>query len=197
MALYAFFLAGSNYFAPVICGFIAEYQGWQWVFYWPSIFCGGAIVFLFFFMEETNYVRQQRTAPESQLTSSTRTSEQSEKEKAPSGLAQQADTECGVMYKKKSYAQKLSLLGPRLPRNNMFRRLWQTLYYLSWPVIFYAGWVGDSLDWILNVANIDRFSYGSYLIWFNVLNGTASIILGGAPYNFRYVQYAWSDRHGF
>ncbi|RAH70796.1 putative MFS transporter [Aspergillus aculeatinus CBS 121060] len=167
MALYAFFLAGSNYFAPVICGFIAEYQGWQWVFYWPSIFCGGAIVFLFFFMEETNYVRQQRTAPESQLTSSTRTSEQNEKEKAPSGLAQQADTECGVMYKKKSYAQKLSLLGPRLPRNNMFRRLWQTLYYLSWPVIFYAG-----------------FSYGSYLIWFNVLNGTASIILGGAPYNF-------------
>ncbi|OJJ99483.1 hypothetical protein ASPACDRAFT_30167 [Aspergillus aculeatus ATCC 16872] len=167
MALYAFFLAGSNYFAPVICGFIAEYQGWQWVFYWPSIFCGGAIVFLFFFMEETNYVRQHRTAPESQLTSSARTSEQTEKEKAPSGLVQQADTECGVMYKKKSYAQKLSLLGPRLPRNNMFRRLWQTLYYLSWPVIFYAG-----------------FSYGSYLIWFNVLNGTASIILGGAPYNF-------------
>ncbi|PYI19127.1 putative MFS transporter [Aspergillus japonicus CBS 114.51] len=167
MALYAFFLAGSNYFAPVICGFIAEYQGWQWVFYWPSIFCGCAIVFLFFFMEETNYERQHRTAPDPQLTSSTRTSEQHEKEKAPSGLVQQADTECGVMYKKKSYAQKLSLLGPRLPRNNMFRRLWQTIYYLSWPVIFYAG-----------------FSYGSYLIWFNVLNGTASIILGGAPYNF-------------
>ncbi|PYI25939.1 MFS transporter [Aspergillus indologenus CBS 114.80] len=167
MALYAFFLAGSNYFAPVICGFIAEYQGWQWVFYWPSIFCGCAIVFLFFFMEETNYERQHRTAPDPQLTASTRTSEQHEKEKAPSGLVQQADTECGVMYKKKSYAQKLSLLGPRLPRNNMFRRLWQTIYYLSWPVIFYAG-----------------FSYGSYLIWFNVLNGTASIILGGAPYNF-------------
>jgi hypothetical protein len=32
-----------------------------------------------------------------------------------------------------------------------------------------------------------RFSYGSYLIWFNVLNGTASIILGSPPYSFRYV----------
>lgn len=31
MGVYAFTLAGSNYFAPVICGFIAEYQGWQWV----------------------------------------------------------------------------------------------------------------------------------------------------------------------
>lgn len=30
-----------------------------------------------------------------------------------------------------------------------------------------------------------RFSYGSYLIWFNVLNATASLILGSAPYNFR------------
>ncbi|GKZ24801.1 hypothetical protein AbraCBS73388_011805 [Aspergillus brasiliensis] len=169
MALYAFFLAGSNYFAPVICGFIAEYQGWQWVFYWPSIFCAFAIVFLFFFMEETNYVREK--PPVAVVTSteaSSRTSEQGEKEKhPPADLTQQGDTECGVMYQRKTYLQKLSLVGPKLPRNNMFRRFYQTLYYLSWPVVFYAG-----------------FSYGSYLIWFNVLNGTASIILGGAPYNF-------------
>lgn len=34
-----------------------------------------------------------------------------------------------------------------------------------------------------------RFSYGSYLIWFNVLNGTSSIILGSEPYNFRYYHF--------
>jgi hypothetical protein len=33
-------------------------------------------------------------------------------------------------------------------------------------------------------ANKSRFSYGSYLVLFNILNGTASIILGGTPYNF-------------
>jgi MFS family permease len=33
MGIYSFTLAGSNYFAPIICGFIAERQGWQWVFY--------------------------------------------------------------------------------------------------------------------------------------------------------------------
>ncbi|RAL03653.1 putative MFS transporter [Aspergillus ibericus CBS 121593] len=165
MALYAFFLAGSNYFAPVICGFIAQYQGWQWVFYWPSIFCAVGIVFLFFFMEETNYVRE-KPAPMTP-TESLRMSEQGEKEKRPATDISPGDAECGVMYKKKTYLQKLSLLGPSLPRNNMFRRLYQTLYYLSWPVVFYAG-----------------FSYGSYLIWFNVLNGTASVILGGAPYHF-------------
>lgn len=186
MALYAFFLAGSNYFAPVICGFIAEYQGWQWVFYWPSIFCAFAIVFLFFFMEETNYVREK--APVAEVTSteaSSRTSEQGDKEKRPADVAQQSDTECGVMYQRKTYLQKLSLVGPRLPRNNMFRRFYHTLYYLSWPVVFYAGYVFLQ-QWVYE-ANHGRFSYGSYLIWFNVLNGTASIILGGAPYNFRYV----------
>ncbi|EHA21536.1 hypothetical protein ASPNIDRAFT_129315 [Aspergillus niger ATCC 1015] len=151
MALYAFFLAGSNYFAPVICGFIAEYQGWQWVFYWPSIFCAFAIVFLFFFMEETNYVREK--APVAEVTSteaSSRTSEQGDKEKRPADVAQQSDTECGVMYQRKTYLQKLSLVGPRLPRNNMFRRFYHTLYYLSWPVVFYAGslFTGRFSDWL-------------------------------------------------
>ncbi|PYH35466.1 putative serine/threonine protein kinase ENV7 [Aspergillus neoniger CBS 115656] len=151
MALYAFFLAGSNYFAPVICGFIAQYQGWQWVFYWPSIFCAFSIVFLFFFMEETNYVREKPSVAEVTSTeASSRTSEQGEKAKRPADVAQQSDTECGVIYPKKTYLQKLSLIGPRLPRNNMFRRFYHTLYYLSWPVVFYAGslFTGRFSDWL-------------------------------------------------
>ena len=41
------------------------------------------------------------------------------------------------------------------------------MIFLTFPVVFYSG-----------------FSYGSNLVWFNVLNGTASLILGGKPYNF-------------
>ena len=41
------------------------------------------------------------------------------------------------------------------------------LIYLTFPVIAYAG-----------------FSYGSNLVWFNVFNGTASLILSGPPYSF-------------
>ncbi len=58
MALYALFLAGSNFFAPIIAGFINDGQGWKWVLYWCSIFCAIGFVFLFFFMEETNYYRR-------------------------------------------------------------------------------------------------------------------------------------------
>ena len=55
MGLYAFSLAGSSYFAPIIAGFIAEGQGWEWVFYWCAIFLGAGAIFNFFAMEETNY----------------------------------------------------------------------------------------------------------------------------------------------
>lgn len=139
MGLYACFLAGSNYLAPVICGFIAEYQGWRWVFYWPSIFVGCAAIFLFFFCEETNYVREHVESPAIVRANSSATSEQSgEHEKSvPSADAEVA--EVGAIYTKKSYAKKLSLLGPRQKQNTIFRRFWQILYYLSWPVIFYAG----------------------------------------------------------
>ncbi|KAJ5899854.1 hypothetical protein N7495_004598 [Penicillium taxi] len=174
MGLYAFFLAGSNYFAPVICGFIAQYQAWQWVFYWASIFCGGAIIFLFFFMEETNYVRKNVANPSIanlHLVSShsSHGSRSEENEKRVPVSDHPASMEAGTVstYSKKSYLKKLSILGPKQDKNNMFRRLWQSIYFLSWPVIFYAG-----------------FSYGSYLILFNILNGTASLILGSAPYNF-------------
>lgn len=40
MAVYSFFLVGSNFLAPVFAGFINEGQGWRWVlvrdFEWDS-----------------------------------------------------------------------------------------------------------------------------------------------------------------
>lgn len=145
MGLYAFFLAGSNYFAPVICGFIAEYQGWRWVFYWPSIFIAFEMVFLFFFMEETNYVREHvedPTVANVRLGSSHGGSTIGDNEKGvPISKEPSPIPEAGTVYTKKSYIKKLSLLGPKQKQNTMFRQLWQSLYYLSWPVIFYAGYV--------------------------------------------------------
>lgn len=189
MALYAFFLAGSNYFAPVICGFIAQYHGWRWVFYWPAIFIAVTVGFLFFFMEETNYTRHTvGTASAAGLTSSATSSEKGDKEKTPADAAPQQDAEYGVVsnYSKRTFAQKLAIIGPTQP-NNMLRRFWHILYYVSWPVVFYAGYVNHPQHRLSSPSNECRFSYGSYLIWFNILNGTASIILGSAPYNFGFV----------
>lgn len=51
--------------------------------------------------------------------------------------------------------------------NRLLEMAYRPLIFLTFPVIFYAG-----------------FSYGSNLVWFNVLNGTASLILSQKPYGF-------------
>ena len=69
----------------------------------------------------------------------------------------------------KSFSKKLKIFDRQtLSQPNRLKDMFlRPLIFLSFPVIFYAG-----------------FSYGSSLIWFNVLNGTASLILSAQPYNF-------------
>ncbi|KAH7413826.1 major facilitator superfamily domain-containing protein [Phaeosphaeria sp. MPI-PUGE-AT-0046c] len=165
MGIYSFTLAGGNYFAPVICGFIAERQGWQWVFYWPAIFLAATFIFLFFFMEETNYVRHVTEAVIAPVSPSNLSADLGDSEKAHPVTSQTAAS-IRMGSATKTFGQKLSVWQPS-PGQNMFTRAKRSLQYLSWPVIAYCG-----------------FSYGSYLILFNILNATASIVLGGAPYNF-------------
>lgn len=164
MGFYALSLSGSAFFAPVVCGFIADYAGWKWVFYVPAIFTALVTIFLFFFMEETNYNRASIGIVES-VDSTNSVGE----EKLKSGITTMpaaVTTAEPTSHSRKTFLQKLSL-WQTCPGENIPTRAVRILQYLSWPVIFYAG-----------------FSYGSYLIWFNVLNATASIILGGEPYNF-------------
>lgn len=77
------------------------------------------------------------------------------------------DAENGsIAYHPKTYIQKLRLLDKPRPFN-VPRLMLRPLIFLTFPVIAYAG-----------------FSYGSNLVWFNVLNATTSLILSGSPYNF-------------
>lgn len=168
MGIYAFTLAGSNYFAPVICGFIAEYQGWRWVFYWPAIFLAAVFIFLFFFFEETTYSRKTPSLDGSRQPDSPGTEAVEDGKKAPPSDPARPSVEESeaISPMPKTFVQRMAIWKPS-PNQNMLQSALRSLKFLTWPVIFYAG-----------------FSYGSYLIWFNVLNATSSIILSGAPYNF-------------
>ncbi|KAG4279596.1 hypothetical protein FPRO04_13574 [Fusarium proliferatum] len=172
MGVYALALTGSNYFAPVISGFIAEYQGWQWVFYWPAIFLAFVFVFLFMFMEETNYSRDPQD-PNSwrESLSPPRNDKSNEAEDGPFGVRSQhginSHAERRLCAKPRKFIKRMSLWKPSLDQK-MSTQAWRCLEYLGWPVICFAG-----------------FSYGSYLIWFNVTNATASIVLSGSGYNFK------------
>ncbi|KAL8660849.1 MAG: hypothetical protein Q9202_006132 [Teloschistes flavicans] len=176
IALYGFALLSSSYLAPVLAGFINDGQGWEWVLYWCAILCGLGFLFLLFCMEETNYSRKTMTVPDSDA------------EKQSSSLAAQTgnhntnnndnpDTRTvdadidppKIPHPKQPYRQKLKLFDRQLlDRPNRLRgMILRPLIFLTFPVIFYSG-----------------FSYGSNLVWFNVLNGTASLILSAKPYAF-------------
>ncbi len=173
--MYALLLAGSNFFAPIIAGFIADGQGWQWVLYWCAIFCGMGFVFLFFFMEETNYHRavilnQENNSSTGSSSPSPVPSEHEKKALAGADVEATESSPSPLSAKRqKTYLDKLKLWQAAGSRKSgpFWSMVTRPLVFLSFPVIFYAG-----------------FSYGSNLVWFNVLNATASLVLGGEPYNF-------------
>ncbi|KAI0834279.1 putative MFS transporter [Hypoxylon sp. FL0890] len=169
---YAFTLAGSNFFAPIICGFINDGVGYRWVFYFQAIFCAVTWVFLFFFMEETNYDRRTvgvvAESNDGVVNPTPDTEKSKEASEDPSdGIKRIPSPVGGSSVATKTFWQKMSVIDKPRPFM-MHYRAWQSLKLLSWPVVFYSG-----------------FSYGTYLIYFNILNATSSIILGGSPYNFR------------
>ncbi|KAM3467934.1 hypothetical protein MY5147_008432 [Beauveria neobassiana] len=179
MGWYAFMLAGSNYLAPVLCGFISDGLGFRWPFYIMGLFSAASFLFLFFFMEETNYSRGSvgvvyNTADEEAAAVSSPVKSAAEMETA--GYADNISG-AGSIYTQyppeKTFVQKLALFsagrnGDKKQPFLMYRRAWQALRYLSWPTVFYSG-----------------FAYGTYLIWFNIFNATASVILSGPPYHFQ------------
>ena len=172
MALYSLAIAGASYFGPVISGFISQYAGYVWIFYIPAMFLAVVFVVLFFAMEETNYVRVYSGTTSPEDSESISLSETTDISAGKQGSVPRVIPATRVMSStvgqvhrpKKSYWQKMSLWtptpGPSIPASAM-----RSLRFLGWPVIFYSG-----------------FSYGSYLVWSNMLNGTISLILTKPPY---------------
>lgn len=144
--------------------------------YWCAIFLAIGFVFCFFFMEETNFDREpiemvsspndspgQMTPKEEEVLTKTDPEKGLRTESQNSETGQ---TEGQVDYTPKTYIQKLALLDKKR-EFRLFRMMVRPLLFFALPSVVYAG-----------------FSYGSNLIWFNVLNGTASLILSEPPYNF-------------
>lgn len=128
-------------------------------------------------MEETNYHRKPLTVRD-HLNSGTVSSADTDKsvdKKTESFKQSLTNTpfaedgqRCSEIPKKRLFGNKLKIFHKEaLYYPNRIRgRALRPLMFLSFPIIFYSG-----------------LSYGSNLVWFNVVNGTASLILSGEPYN--------------
>jgi hypothetical protein len=129
-------------------------------------------------MEETNYQRSTIAGTESQLQNGaeSQVANAEAKTASPNKKALIDETEATeqglgtITYRRKTYLDKLKLFDSKVvsQRNQIGRMMVRPLIFLTFPVIFYAG-----------------FSYDSNVIWFSVLSGTASLVLSSPPYNFR------------
>ena len=172
MSLCALALIGGSTVGPIIAGFINDALGYQWVFFIPTIFCGAVFVFLFLFMEETNYSRKTNALVQDVSSSESFTVESQEtldtKDVTQQNVA--ADSSQGSatphQYKAKIFWQKMSLFD-RPRTNNLWTITKNQVRFVTWPVVLFSG-----------------FMYGLNLVWTVVIGYTTSTILSAAPYNF-------------
>lgn len=135
---------------------------------------------LFFLMEETNYQRPPLLGIEPETTVHDKqvlSSETAFKEPTNSGTQLSAKStrpsdEVPEEVERKSqvsYWKKLRLIRSEdlRKRNQLKGLVLRPIIFLSFPVILFCG-----------------FMYGAIVCYFNVLNGTASLILSASPYNF-------------
>ena len=118
-------------------------------------------------MEETNFVRHHEGIPASTLHPTPSESLSSDKPNIVDAV-RDATPPPTSRRAPRSYLDKLKLFQEAdLQKPNQLKGMMtRPLMFATFPVIFYAG-----------------FSYGSNLVWFNVLNATASLILTD-NYNF-------------
>lgn len=143
-----------------------EYRRTKASQYWCAILCGLGFVFLLFCMEETNYNGKTLSYNDAEKSPHLAQTENSHAGGDPQPTV---DSDSPRLLYTKRYLQKLKVLDSKLldRPNRLKGMLLRPLIFLTFPVIFYSG-----------------FSYGSNLVWFNVLNGTASLILSGKSYGF-------------
>ncbi|KAK6373569.1 hypothetical protein LTS17_008061 [Exophiala oligosperma] len=174
MSIYALTLYTAGFLASVFAGFINDGMGWEWVQYWCTIWLGMGFVFCFFFMEETNYNRcsilndeAQIASARSQSTPDEETQTQNDKSPNLQETAHAEQLENHTQLKRKSYLAKLKMFDKRRPLKHFWFGVLRPIKLMTFPIIAYCG-----------------FNYGASLIWYNILNATASLILSGSPYNF-------------
>ncbi|KAF7901193.1 hypothetical protein EAF00_003414 [Botryotinia globosa] len=90
-----------------------------------------------------------------------------EKVEPTSATSSSMDTSSEAAISPQTFMQKLSLIDRPRSFSHFKFIFWQPFIFFTYPIVVYAG-----------------FAYGSSLVWFNVLNATASLVLSAPPYNF-------------
>lgn len=208
LSLYGLTLLAASYLAPFVAGFISSGQSWKWVMWWCSIFGAVCFIFLFLFMEETNYERKLK------VDSATGQPITIKSNNGVVGVFSNIDDIVDSENNSDEKRETLKVEESRIhaiksaDNNNIHNQvsnvqIVDSATYVSShaPIKTYREKLslfgGRKRKFLLHhyaiapffmarfpVVLWAGFLYGSSLVWFNVLNATEALILGSPPYNF-------------
>jgi len=170
LGLYMFTLAGSNFFAPMVAGFMNDALGWRSVQHFGAILLGVNLVLAFFLQEESMFLRgtaevdlYDQPLSKTQAKNATNGVETKDLNEKLSirPIADPGATATTLKDHKKTYIQKLALWSYSGVTRLQFLRLMYRpiLIFFTFPNIAWAGFMyGSALAWYVVCRASTRFN---------------------------------------
>lgn len=167
--VYLLMVTAGTFLAPVASGYIANSQGWRWLYWWCTIFIGISTLLFLFFYEETKYIPSGAEARGHVVQHAA-----SEDDKTISATRNQSvmsvdNQRIDYSIPMRTYRQRFAFTTTtRGPFSLIFRHTYQPFWILfTFPAAAYTA-----------------IQYGSILAWFSVLATSEATYFPLPPYNF-------------
>lgn len=148
------------FLGPVASGYVADGQGWRWMWWWCVIFIGLQLLASIFFYEESKFVPKRQMV----TTISTEQVKGAESVIIPEGNV--TDIRIDSSIPRKTYTQRMALITKT--DAPMFRHVYQPFIILvTFPAVTYAA-----------------ITFGAVLSCFAIVITVQAIYLPEEPYNF-------------
>ncbi|KAH8675169.1 major facilitator superfamily domain-containing protein [Ilyonectria robusta] len=167
MSVVQFILAGVSNVAAVVCGPITDNLGWRYLFHLCVLFSGLQTLLVFFFVPETNYIREARYNTDEVADDNLEELAQAEKQASGSrhlefsdkAEASDAPSPHPVIPAKKTYLQELALFSGTYCDENFLQLLIAPLAVCTnlavlWSVVVSGGMTAFYVSQAMSIAQI-------------------------------------------
>lgn len=180
MALSNLALFGGAFFTPILVGKITHTIGWQWSFYLVAIFCATMLPFLFFFVPETAFRRddyfnidirgeesvQHGTALKNRTANGDGPNPSSSIEKQP-GTVYEGSSPASVSPKV-SFARSLLPFNGRKTDENLFKLVLRPLPLFLHPAVLWACLIqGTLIGWTVMIGVVLAAIFLGPPLWYS------------------------------
>lgn len=192
MALSNLALFGGAFFTPILVGKITHTIGWPWSFYFIAIFCGAMLPFIFFFVPETAFRRedslntdingeeavQHETTTQAQGKNDTKfnmtpMNDSSPNSSIPTSFEKKPREVSGhqplvAIPEKATYTQSLLPFNGRKTDESFFKLILRPLPLFLHPAIFWACLIqGTLIGWTVMIGVVLAAIFLGPPLWFD------------------------------